>query len=273
MKVVIIEDEHLSAQRLEAMLKRYDPSIEVLAELPSIEASVNWFKSNSDPDLIFMDIHLEDGQSFSIFESINLDVPVIFTTAFDEYMIKAFKVNSVDYLMKPLNYEELAEAVDKFKRIFQRELKEEDGRSKEEVGRWKIEDGRNMAQGLEDLIKSIQKIEPEYKSRFLVSIGSRLKTIDISEIHYFFSADKITFLVTKENQRFPIDFSLDKLASQLDPKQYFRVNRQMIVRLDAIENIHVFSKGRIKLDLRPALKEEVFVTIDKVVEFKEWLGK
>lgn len=266
MKVVIIEDEHLSAQRLEAMLKRYDPSIEVLAELPSIEASVAWFKSNSDPDLIFMDIHLEDGQSFSIFESINLDVPVIFTTAFDEYMIKAFKVNSVDYLMKPLNYEELAEAVEKFKRIFQRELKEDDGG-------WKMEDERNLPHGLEELIKSIQKKEPEYKSRFLVSIGSRLKTIDTSEINYFFSADKITFLVTKENQRFPIDFSLDKLASQLDPKQYFRVNRQMIVRLDAIENIHVFSKGRIKLDLKPSMKEDVFVTIDKVVEFKEWLGK
>jgi DNA-binding LytR/AlgR family response regulator len=254
MKVVIVEDEHLSAQRLQGMLKKYDPSIEVLAELPSVAASVEWFKNNPDPDLVLMDIHLEDGQSFSIFETINLQVPVIFTTAFDEYTIKAFKVNSVDYLMKPLNYEELVAAIEKFKRIHG-------------------EAGEEKTIGLEQLLQSMQKKEPEYKSRFLVSIGSRLKTIETEDIQYFFSADKITFLVTKENQRFPIDYSLDKMAVMLDPKQFFRINRQMTVKLDAITNIHVFSKGKIKLDLNPATKEDVFVSMDKVVEFKEWLGK
>jgi DNA-binding LytR/AlgR family response regulator len=254
MKVVIVEDEHLSAQRLQGMLKKYDPSIEVVAELPSVAASVEWFKNNPDPDLVLMDIHLEDGQSFSIFETINLQVPVIFTTAFDEYTIKAFKVNSVDYLMKPLNYEELVAAIEKFKRIHG-------------------EAGEEKTMGLEQLLQSMQKKEPEYKSRFLVSIGSRLKTIETEDIQYFFSADKITFLVTKENQRFPIDYSLDKMAVMLDPKQFFRINRQMTVKLDAITNIHVFSKGKIKLDLNPATKEDVFVSMDKVVEFKEWLGK
>jgi DNA-binding LytR/AlgR family response regulator len=254
MKVVIVEDEHLSAQRLQGMLKKYDPSIEVRAELPSVAASVEWFKNNPDPDLVLMDIHLEDGQSFSIFETINLQVPVIFTTAFDEYTIKAFKVNSVDYLMKPLNYEELVAAIEKFKRIHG-------------------EAGEEKTMGLEQLLQSMQKKEPEYKSRFLVSIGSRLKTIETEDIQYFFSADKITFLVTKENQRFPIDYSLDKMAVMLDPKQFFRINRQMTVKLDAITNIHVFSKGKIKLDLNPATKEDVFVSMDKVVEFKEWLGK
>jgi DNA-binding LytR/AlgR family response regulator len=254
MKVVIVEDEHLSAQRLQGMLKKYDPSIEVLAELPSVAASVEWFKNNPDPDLVLMDIHLEDGQSFSIFETINLQVPVIFTTAFDEYTIKAFKVNSVDYLMKPLNYEELVAAIEKFKRIHG-------------------EAGEEKTMGLEQLLQSMQKKEPEYKSRFLVSIGSRLKTIETEDIQYFFSADKITFLVTKENQRFPIDYSLDKMAVMLDPKQFFRINRQMTVKLDAITNIHVFSKGKIKLDLNPATKEDVFVSMDKVVELKEWLGK
>jgi DNA-binding LytR/AlgR family response regulator len=254
MKVVIVEDEHLSAQRLQGMLKKYDPSIEVLAELPSVAASVEWFKNNPDPDLVLMDIHLEDGQSFSIFETINLQVPVIFTTAFDEYTIKAFKVNSVDYLMKPLNYEELVAAIEKFKRIHG-------------------EAGEEKTMGLEQLLQSMQKKEPEYKSRFLVSIGSRLKTIETDDIQYFFSADKITFLVTKENQRFPIDYSLDKMAVLLDPKQFFRINRQMTVKLDAIKNIHVFSKGKIKLDLDPPTKEDVFVSMDKVVEFKEWLGK
>jgi DNA-binding LytR/AlgR family response regulator len=254
MKVVIVEDEHLSAQRLQGMLKKYDPSIEVLAELPSVAASVDWFKNNPDPDLVLMDIHLEDGQSFSIFETINLQVPVIFTTAFDEYTIKAFKVNSVDYLMKPLNYEELVAAIEKFKRIHG-------------------EAGEEKTLGLEHLLQSMQKKEPEYKSRFLVSIGSRLKTIETEDIQYFFSADKITFLVTKENQRFPIDYSLDKMAGMLDPKQFYRINRQMTVKLEAIRNIHVFSKGKIKLDLDPPTKEDVFVSMDKVVEFKEWLGK
>jgi DNA-binding LytR/AlgR family response regulator len=254
MKVVIVEDEHLSAQRLQGMLKKYDPSIEVLAELPSVAASVEWFKNNPDPDLVLMDIHLEDGQSFSIFETINLQVPVIFTTAFDEYTIKAFKVNSVDYLMKPLNYEELVAAIEKFKRIHG-------------------EAGEEKTMGLEQLLQSMQKKEPEYKSRFLVSIGSRLKTIETEDIQYFFSADKITFLVTKENQRFPIDYSLDKMAVMLDPKQFFRINRQMTVKLEAIKNIHVFAKGKIKLDLDPPTKEDVFVSMDKVVEFKEWLGK
>jgi DNA-binding LytR/AlgR family response regulator len=254
MKVVIVEDEHLSAQRLQGMLKKYDPSIEVLAELPSVAASVDWFKNNPDPDLVLMDIHLEDGQSFSIFETINLQVPVIFTTAFDEYTIKAFKVNSVDYLMKPLNYEELVAAIEKFKRIHG-------------------EEGEEKTVGLEHLLQSMQKKEPEYKSRFLVSIGSRLKTIETEDIQYFFSADKITFLVTKENQRFPIDYSLDKMAVMLNPKQFYRINRQMTVKLEAIKNIHVFSKGKIKLDLDPPTKEDVFVSMDKVVEFKEWLGK
>jgi len=254
MKVVIVEDEHLSAQRLQGMLKKYDPAIEVLAELPSVAASVDWFKNNPDPDLVLMDIHLEDGQSFSIFETINLQVPVIFTTAFDEYTIKAFKVNSVDYLMKPLNYEELVAAIEKFKRIHG-------------------EAGEEKTLGLEHLLQSMQKKEPEYKSRFLVSIGSRLKTIETEDIQYFFSADKITFLVTKENQRFPIDYSLDKMAGMLDPKQFYRINRQMTVKLEAIKNIHVFSKGKIKLDLDPPTKEDVFVSMDKVVEFKEWLGK
>jgi DNA-binding LytR/AlgR family response regulator len=253
MNVVIIEDEHLSAQRLEAMLKKYDPTINVLAEIPSVAEAVQWFKDNEDPDLVFMDIHLEDGQSFSIFDQLNLDVPVIFTTAFDEYTIKAFKVNSVDYLMKPLNYDELAAAIEKFKRIHAE--KEESGKP------------------LEQLLQSLQKKEPEYKSRFLVSIGSRLMTVEIDEIQYFYSADKITFLVTKDNHRYPIDFSLDKLALLLNPKDFYRINRQMIVKLSAIENIHVYSKGRIKLDLTPTMKEDVFVSLDKVVEFKEWLGK
>lgn len=253
MKVVIVEDEHLTAQRLEGMLKKYDKGIEVLAELPSVAEAVDWFKSNPDPDLAFMDIHLEDGQSFSIFENINLQIPVIFTTAYDEYTIQAFKVNSVDYLMKPLNYDELVQAIEKYKRIHAQPDDE--------------------ANGIENLLQSLNKKETEYKDRFLVSIGSRLKSIETSDINYFYSAEKVTFLVTRDNQRFPVDYSLDKLAIMLNPKEYYRINRQTMVKLSAIANIHVFSKGKIKLDLIPAMKEDVFVSMDKVVEFKDWLGK
>jgi len=253
MRVVIIEDEQLTAQRLESMLHKYDASIEVAETIPSVSEAVDWFKSNPDPDLAFMDIHLEDGQCFSIFESINLQVPVIFTTAYDEYTIKAFKVNSVDYLMKPLNYEELVQAIEKYKRIHAH--------------------SEGETHNIETLLQSLHKKEPEYKDRFLVSIGSRLRTIETNEINYFYSAEKITFLVTKDNQRFPVDYSLDKLALVLNPKEYYRINRQMMVKLSAISNMHVYPKGRIKLDLLPAMKEEVFVSLDKVVEFKDWLGR
>ncbi|GEO11574.1 LytR/AlgR family response regulator transcription factor [Segetibacter aerophilus] len=253
MRVIIIEDEQLTAQRLENMLHKYDASIEVAATIPSVAEAIEWFKSNPDPELAFMDIHLEDGQCFSIFENINLQVPVIFTTAYDEYTIKAFKVNSVDYLMKPLNYDELVQAIEKFKRVHAQK--------------------HEGPHGLENLLQSLNRKEPEYKDRFLVSIGSRLRTIETADINYFYSAEKITFLVTKDNQRFPIDYSLDKLATTLNPKEYYRINRQMMVKLLAISNIHVYPKGKIKLDLVPAMKEEVFVSLDKVVEFKDWLGK
>lgn len=253
MKVVIIEDEFLTAQRLDNLLNQYDPTMEIMAILPSVSESVKWFKANPDPDLVFMDIHLEDGQSFSIFETINLEIPVIFTTAYDEYMVKAFKVNSVDYLMKPINFEELSQAIDKFKKVH-------GGPQEKETS-------------MENLLRQLQRDESSYRERFLISVGSRLKTVEIFDIQYFYSAGKITFMVTKDNHRFPVDHSLDKLSAQLNPKDFFRVNRQMIVKLSAIENIHVYPKSKLKIDLKPEMKEEVFVSLDRVTEFKEWLGK
>ena len=255
MKVVIVEDEHLSARRLAALVQRWDPSVEILAELPSVAASIEWFSAHPQPDLVFMDIHLEDGTSFSIFDALNLDVPVIFTTAYDEYMVKAFKVNSVDYLMKPVRYEELSEALDKFRRLHR-----QPGAS-------------DTPAGLEALLRTLQPKEPEYRKRFLIAAGSRLLTVDIAEVRYFYSAEKLTFLVTAANQRYPIDFSLDKLAPQLDPARFYRISRGMTVSVDAIRQIHQYAKGRIRLDLDPAPKEEVFVSLDRSTDFKEWLGR
>lgn len=250
MKVLIIEDEKLTAQRLQSILQKTDPSIAVLSIIPSVKQAVSWFQENSSPDLVFMDIHLEDDQCFSIFEKINLDVPIIFTTAFDEYMIQAFKVNSVDYLMKPIDEKELAAALEKFRRI------------------------HSSKDSINSLLQSIRHLQsPEYKDRFLVSVGSRLRTIETSEISYFNYSDSITFLTTTGGTRYPIDYSLDKLATLLDPKQFFRVNRQLMIAHRSIAQLHVYPKGRIKIDLQPELKEEVLVSMDRVTAFKEWLGK
>ncbi len=251
MRTLIIEDEPLTAQRLRQMLHRYDPGIVVLDVIPSAAGAVDWLKHHPDPDLVFMDIHLEDESCFTIFERLNLDVPVIFTTAYDEYMVKAFKVNSIDYLMKPVNYEELVHALEKYKRLRQ----------------------PGYPDGLTRLLEAMQQKEPEYKSRFLITGTSKLYSIEVDKIRYFYFSDKLTLLVTADNQHLPVEYSLDKLAALLDPKLFFRINRQMIVKLAAIEKMHVYSKGRIKLDLVPASKKEVLVSLDRITAFKEWLGK
>ncbi|GAA4413673.1 LytTR family DNA-binding domain-containing protein [Nibrella viscosa] len=251
MNVLIIEDENLTAKRLESLIKRYDASIQVLEQISSVSEAVQWLKTHTAPDLIFMDIHLEDDLAFRIFEQVSLTTPVIFTTAFDEYMIKAFKVNSIDYLLKPVNFDELSAAINKFK---------------------SLKSQYNQVD-MDTLLTLLGKKEQEYKTRFMITVGTRIRTVDAADIAYFFSEEKITFLVTKDNQRLPIDFSLDKLTTMMNPDDFFRVNRQFLVRLPAIKNIHTYSKGKLKLDLQPVSSEEVFVSMDKVTDFKEWLGK
>jgi len=251
MNVIIIEDESLTAQRLELMLSKYSPSIKVLAVLPSVAESVQWLRKNDAPDLVFMDIHLEDDLCFKIFELAPLTAPVIFTTAYDEYMVKAFKVNSIDYLLKPLNYVELIAALDKYKALKEQFAKPD----------------------FDTLLRYIGQRAPEYKTRFMVSIGTKIRSIEVADVAYFYSDEKITFLVTKEGQNLPIDFSLDKLTALLDPQRFFRASRQFLVSFDAIQTVHTHFKGKLKLDLAPKSKLEVFVSGDRMTDFKEWLGK
>lgn len=252
MKTVIIEDENLTARRLEGLLKKYDPTMLVLAILPSVEEAVEWLGSNPEPDLVFMDIHLEDDLAFRIFERTRLQAPVIFTTAYDEYMIQAFKVNSIDYLLKPISYDELVQALEKFKSL----------------------KSRFAQPNIEALVHLIggQK-EPTYKSRFMVTIGSKIRSIETADIAYFFSEDKMTYLITKEGQHLPIDFSLDKLTALLDPAEFFRISRQFLISFKAVQAAHTYFKGKLKLDLLPKSKLEVLVSSDRVTEFKEWLGR
>jgi two-component system, LytTR family, response regulator len=252
MKVLILEDENLTAKRLEGLLKKYDTRIEVQARIPSVEEAVQWFRNNPAPDLVFMDIHLEDDLVFRVFEQIQLTVPIIFTTAYDEYTIQAFKVNSIDYLLKPINYEELVAALEKFK-LLRKQFSQPD---------------------LNSLLKLIGKSqEAEYKERFMITIGPKIRSVETSEIAYFFLEEKIVFLVTQDGLNLSVDYSLDKLTQVLNPKQFFRISRQFLVSLPAIRSIYTYSASRLKLELHPKPKQEVFVSGDRVLDFKEWLGK
>ena len=252
MNVVIVEDEDRTARQLERMLKKYDPTIHILTQLPSVNEAVLWFGQNAIPDLAFMDIHLEDGLAFSIFEQLKLTVPVIFTTAYDDYMIKAFKVNSVDYLLKPVDYDELVAALEKFKTM----------RS------------QSGSPDLHTLLALIQKPQASaYRERFMVNIGTRIHSVEVADIAYFFSEEKATFLITKTGQMLPLEYSLDQLANLLNPTVFFRVNRQFLVARTAFQTINAYSAGKLKLELLPPTRHEVFVSMSRITEFKDWLGR
>jgi DNA-binding LytR/AlgR family response regulator len=263
MNVVVIEDERLTAQRLISQVKKYDASIHVLAQLPSVMEAIAWFETHeiASVDLIFMDIHLEDGDSFQIISQLNLKIPIIFTTAFDEYMIRAFKVNSVDYLLKPVNYDELAAALDKFRSL----------QSNNKAG--------SMQADIKTLIKQLsQQNNPSFKDRFMVTVGTRIRSIQTERIAYFYLEEKTVLLVTRDGTILPVDYSLDKLMQLIDPKQFFRVSRQFIVSLNSIQMVHTLSTGKLKLELIPTgigtkAKREVTVSGDRISDFKEWLGK
>jgi DNA-binding LytR/AlgR family response regulator len=261
MNVVVIEDERLTAERLISLVKKYDASIHVLAQICSVEEALTWFKNNpaASVDLIFMDIHLEDGDSFQIISKLNLMTPIIFTTAFDGYMIKAFKVNSIDYLLKPVNYEELAAALDKFRSFRFREIDVQSTSTQTDIKR---------------LIKQLsQDNNPHFKDRFMVTVGTRIRSIKTETIAYFYLEDKTVRLVTNDGTILPIDHSLDKLMQMIDPRQFFRVSRQFVVSLNSVQLVHTISPGKLKLDLIPTTKHEVTVSGDRVSDFKEWLGK
>lgn len=240
MKVIIIEDEKLSADRLQRLLSQIDSTIQVVSVLPSVAQSISWFQNNEQPDLIFMDIHLEDDNSFDIFKDISLSSPIIYTTAYEEYAITAFKQNSVDYLLKPLILDDLRAALDKYRNLFT--LKESSS-------------------------------EHTFKERFLVKKGSQYISIATTDTAYFKSDQKLTFLITKENEKHIVDESLDQLSDMIDPKHFYRISRNRIVSIHQIHKIHSHFNGRLKLELLPSEDEEVFVSRERVIGFKNWLNK
>ena len=252
LNVLIIEDEEPAAKRLHKMLKEIEPDIHVLENIVSVSSALKWFSNNPSPDLIFSDIQLSDGLSFEIYKKIELLCPVIFTTAYDQYAMEAFKVNSIDYLLKPIKKEELEKAVTKYKKI--------------------THVPTAPAIDINKLLQSFNTGGVEYKKRFVVRYGEHIKTINIDEVVYFYTEDKVNFLCTKDARRFVIDFNLDTLESTLDPKTFFRINRQYIIGIHSIAEMLAYTKSRVLIKLIPPAKHETIVSTERSADFKHWLG-
>jgi len=254
MKVLIIEDEYPAAERLEKLIHKADASVEIVGVLGSIEAAGKWITSNPLPDLIFSDIQLSDGLSFQIFEQFSIKTSIIFTTSYDEYAIKAFKVKSIDYLLKPIKLQELEAAIAKF-----REMQ-------------KAFSPTDYALKMESLLDNLQlSDQKKYKTRFLVKQHDQLVPVSQEEIAYFLTANEMVCLVRKDGKQFLVDYTLEELEKLLNPQYFFRLNRQFISAMPAITKIHTYFNGKLKLELRPDTPHEVLVSREKAQTFKEWM--
>jgi DNA-binding LytR/AlgR family response regulator len=250
MNVLIIEDEKLAAERLEKMILEVAPDVKILAKPGSIRESVRWLMKNS-ADLIFLDIQLSDGLSFSIFEEIAVETPVIFTTAYDQYMINAFQLNSIAYLLKPVKKADLQASLAKYssmKAVFTRDI--------------------------EQLLDGFGGKSQGYRKRFLIQYGERIRKVEAQEIAYFYAMERSTFLSTFQGQSYPVDYTLDKLEEMMDPERYFRINRRFFINMETIAGMTVWSRGRIRLQLKPAPsgEDDTLVSIDRATAFKQWLN-
>lgn len=260
MKVLIVEDEELAVKKITKTLAAVDADAEVVGVADSIVAAVSWIESNPAPDLILMDIELSDGQSFEIFNRVSIKSPVIFTTSYDEYALKAFKVNSVDYLLKPIQKEDLAAALEKL------------GNLKDIYQKAPPPSG---AVSIDNLVRELQqKLQPrEYRKRFLVRHAQKLVSIDTDEIAYFFSDGRLNFFKTSDNRKFVVDYTMDELEEMLDPTRYFRISRSFYISVSSVDQIHDYFGNRLLLHLKPAVDKESIVSREKVTDFKKWMGK
>jgi two-component system, LytTR family, response regulator LytT len=251
MRILIIEDEEPAAKRLHKMLEELEPGSKVLEHIVSVSSAIEWFENNHAPDLVFSDIQLSDGLSFEIFKKVNPNSPIIFTTAYDQYAIEAFKVNSIDYLLKPIKKDDLKAAVQKYHKL------------------------KTTAQtrpvDVSKLLETFAAQKADYKKRFVIRYGEHIKTINIDEVAYFYTEDKVNFLTTKEGRRYAIDYNLDSLEQMIDPKIFFRINRQYIIAIHAIAEMFAYSKSRVLVKLNPPAKHETIVSTERSGDFKLWL--
>ncbi len=260
MKILIVEDEDLAVKKLQKTLGDIEPAAEVVGVTDSIKSTVAWLQENPGPDLILMDIELADGQSFEIFNHTKVSSPVIFTTSYDAFALKAFKVNSVDYLLKPVQKEELEAALNKFKQT--RPLIAEKPSSKGGLD-------------IDVLVKELQqKLQvKEYRKRFLVKHAQKLVSIEVDDIAYFYSDGRLNFFKTEDNRKFVVDYTMDELEEMLDPDRYFRISRSFYVSVNSIDKIDDYFGNRLMLQLKPAVDKEALVSREKVTDFKKWMGK
>lgn len=252
MKVIVIEDEKLAAERLTDMIHQYDSNIEVVARLDSVKRSVEWFNNQNHPDLAFFDIQLSDGLSFEIFEKTVVNCPVIFTTAFNEYAIRAFKVNSVDYLLKPIDNEELNAAFEKFKKNYT---------------------GNEVDHQQEVFDRVLHLLTNNHKKRFVIKVGEHIRSIATDNILYFYSLEKATFLHTADDHNYVIDYSLEQVEDLVDPARFFKINRKYMITINAIDDIITYSNSRLKIELKHSDDQDVIVAREKVKQFKSWLDR
>lgn len=250
MNILIIEDESLAADKLEMMLREINPEIRIMKKLGSVKESVKWLLQHS-ADLIFLDIQLSDGISFSIFEQVTVNTPVIFTTAYDQYAIKAFQVNSISYLLKPIRKSDLADSLQKYHAL---------------KSAFSID--------FERLLANIQGKEPDFKKRFLIQVGEKIRKIEVSEIAYFYVLDKGVYLRTFQGHSYPVEYTLDGLENLVNPLAFFRINRKYMVNMDSIASMVAYSRERVKLELKPKADDEpdTIVSIDRSSGFKKWLN-
>ncbi|MGD1840519.1 MAG: LytR/AlgR family response regulator transcription factor [Thermonemataceae bacterium] len=246
LKVVIIEDEPLAVERLQLLLHQYDASIEILAILDSIEDTVLWFQQQRLPDLVLLDIHLSDGQSFDIFQHVHIPTPIIFTTAYDQYAIQAFKVNSIDYLLKPISATDLATSIRKYQAL----------RQPVAIPDW------------QEVLGNLPTTTQKYRHRFLVKIGGKMFFKVVDDIAYFYADDKIVYMITNDAKKFIVEYTLEQLDALLDPALFFRISRKFIVKFAAIVEMRTYSSNRLKLYLQPTSPVEAIVSRDRVADFK-----
>lgn len=249
-RVLIIEDEKPAQEYLAGLIQQLEPAVKILAKLDSVKSSVEWLRNNT-ADLIFMDIQLTDGLSFSIFDQLEVQSPVIFTTAYDSYAIKAFKVNSIDYLLKPIDEEDLRISLDKFKKL----------------------SANDVRPAFDSLLKALQETKQSYQERFMVHRGEKLMSVTTDQIAYFEGEDRYVYLIKKDGSKFIVDYRLSDLEHVLDPKLFFRLNRSFITHFESIQSMVNVSKSRIKIELNPKAKREIIISSENSQDFKKWLNK
>lgn len=247
MNVLIVEDEKPAATRLANMVMKAMPDAQIVGFTDGVEATINFLDQHESPDLVFMDIHLSDGSAFEIFRHYPLDgIGLIFTTAYDQYAIESFKVNALYYLLKPIKQEDLEHAINRFREY------------------------RDKNQDYKQIVTKLLS-KQSHDKRFLIRMGQSLRLVHQQDIAYFYTSDKITFMMTREGRKYPVDYTLENLEAMIDPTRFFRINRQYIIHIDAIQQMHAHSKARVRIDLAPPAHEEVIVSTEKSPLFKKWL--